>query len=278
MDFKKTISVFFCDADLSKRVKASISGSYALTYKIPKSCISLCNDKPELNNSGIYFLIGKDQNGTDWFYVGQADIRKNNKGIINRAIEPHPTISFWQTMIVVTTKDNSLDSAKISYLENRFYNLAKEAYRYQIANGNEPSLGNPSEEMAAEMDEFISHVLMMVFAMGYKIFESTEKIVEETPKDEIVTYSYLGLVAKGIVTDDGFLLLKGSQLRDIKEKQASIKPAILKLREIHKDKIKNNVLIKDIQLNSTSQAAKFCILSSVSGNNSWKDSKGNYLK
>ena len=65
MDFKKTISVFFCDGDLSKRVKASISGSYALTYKIPKSCVSICNDKPELNNSGIYFLVGKDENGSD---------------------------------------------------------------------------------------------------------------------------------------------------------------------------------------------------------------------
>ena len=278
MDYKKTISIFFCDADLSKRVKASISGSYALTFKVPKSCVPLCNDKPELNNSGIYFLIGKDENGVDAFYVGQADTRKNNKGIINRATEPHPTISYWQTIIAVTTKDNSLDSAKISYLENKFYNLAKDAGRYSIKNGNEPSLGNPSEEMAAEMDEFISHVLMMVFAMGYKIFESIEKVVEGTPVGEVLTYSYLGLLAKGIVTDDGFLLLKGSELRDLSECQASVKPVIPKLRELHKDKIANNVVIKDIPLNSTSQAAKFCILSSVSGNASWKDSKGHYLK
>ena len=278
MDYKKTINLFFCDADLSKRIKVSISGSYALAYKVPKSCASLCADKPELNNSGIYFLLGKDENGCDAFYVGQADLRKNAKGIINRATEPHPTINYWQTIIALTTKDNSLDTAKICYLENKFWKLAIDAGRYAVKNGNEPSKGSISEEAEAEMDEYASYVLMMISAMGYKIFESTDKVVKSTPKDEIVTYSYLGLLAKGIVTDDGFLLLAGSQLRDIDECQNSVGPLIPKLRELHKDKIKDNVVIKDIPLNSTSQAAKFCILSSVSGNNSWKDSSGKYLK
>lgn len=270
MDFKKTVQIFFFDADTTKRVKASVSGSMAVAYKVPKNCVSLCSDKPEFNYSGIYFLVGRDEDGHETFYVGQADKRKNKKGIINRALEPHDGVGEWQTVIAITAKDDSLGSTKICYLENKFRNLAVSAGRSIVKNGNEPSIGNPTEEEAAEMDEFISHVLLLVGAMGYKFFESIDKTVSDTPKEDILTYSYLGLVARGIATDDSFILLKGSQLRDLSECKESAKKTMPKLREQYKNVIKNNVLTEDIVLNSSSQAAMFCVLSSASGNVCWK--------
>ena len=58
----------------------------------------------------------------------------------------------------------------------------------------------------------------------------------------------------------------------------STRVAIKKLREKYKAKIENNVLKEDLLLNSPSQAAMFCVLSSVSGNVAWVDSEGNKLK
>ena len=130
-----------------------------------------CVDREELTYSGIYFLLGNDEDGNDTFYVGQADVRKNKKGVLNRATEPHPEIDYWNTVVAITTKDNSLGGTKISYLENKFYNEAKNAGRYLIKNLKEPSLGNPSEEEEAEMDEFIDYVKLLVRGFGYKIFE-----------------------------------------------------------------------------------------------------------
>ena len=78
-------------------------------------------------DSGEYIVISKYEDrltvgtsgsspsyidGVDAFYVGQADIRKNNKGIINRATEPHPTISYWQTIIAVTTNSIKKECSK----------------------------------------------------------------------------------------------------------------------------------------------------------------------
>ena len=275
MAAKKNINLLFLDGPLG-RTKGTISNWTGIGFNIPRSYVDICSDREELNNSGVYFLLGNDEDGNETFYVGQADSRKNKKGVLNRALEPHPEIDYWHTVVAITTKDNSLGGTKISYLENKFYNEAKKAERCIIKNRNEPSIGNPSEEEEAEMDEFIEYVKLLVRGFGYKFFEPISK--PKQIKENILTYKFKGLVAYGMLHDDGFLLLKKSQLVDIKDAAPSLRDNVKKLREKHKEKIVNNVLQEDLLLNSPSQAASFCVLSPVSGNVAWIDASGNKLK
>lgn len=49
--------------------------------------------------------------------------------------------------------------------------MAKQANRYVVKNGNEPTLGNITEEKQTEMEEFIDNARIIMGAMGHKLFE-----------------------------------------------------------------------------------------------------------
>ncbi|MFQ9073719.1 MAG: hypothetical protein ACLR43_14155 [Faecalibacillus faecis] len=63
-----------------------------------------------------------------------------------------------------------LDPTEISYLENRFCNLAKQANRYEVKNENDPTMGNITEEKESEMEEFIDYAKVVMGTLGHKVF------------------------------------------------------------------------------------------------------------
>lgn len=111
--------------------------------------LNLCKDREELKQTGVYLLFGKDDlNEKNVVYVGQAGIRKNGEGILYRLLEHNrnPKKDYWTEAITITTSSDSLGPTEISYLEHRLCQLAIEANRYDVKNGNAPTPGNPSEE------------------------------------------------------------------------------------------------------------------------------------
>lgn len=42
---------------------------------------------------------------------------------------------------------------------------------YIVKNGNEPTLGNPTEEKQSELEEFIDYSKTLVGTLGHKVFE-----------------------------------------------------------------------------------------------------------
>ena len=70
-----------------------------------------------------------------------------------------------------TTSNNSFGPTEISYLENRFTNIAKETERYVVKNGNDPTPGNITEEKESELEEFIDYAKIIMGTLGHKVFE-----------------------------------------------------------------------------------------------------------
>ena len=64
---------------------------------------------------------------------------------------------YFNDVIVLTTQNNSFGPTEISYLENRFTQLANEANRFVVRNGNEPNSGNVTEEKQSELDEVVEN-------------------------------------------------------------------------------------------------------------------------
>ena len=60
---------------------------------------------------------------------------------------------YWTEAVAITTTNNSFGPTEISYLENQFTQLAKNANRYIVKNGNEPNPGNITEEKESELEE-----------------------------------------------------------------------------------------------------------------------------
>lgn len=125
-------------------------------------------NRSDLKQSGVYFLFGiSEDTGEKTVYIGQASSRKNGEGILNRLFEHRRNSeNYWTEAIVFITSNNSFGPTEISYLENRFVNLASDVGRYSIKNSIEPTLGNITEEKESELEEFIDYAKIGYGCLG----------------------------------------------------------------------------------------------------------------
>ncbi len=273
----KTIKLFLMDGEATGRIKCSLANWTGIAYKIPRTALDKCRDIKILQQSGVYFLFGTDEKYDQIVYVGQAGVRKNGKGLLLRVQEPHNSID-WTEAVMFTTTNNSFGPTEISYLENRFCNLALEAGRYKVKNGNDPNSGNITEETESELEEFIDYAKIVMGVLGHKVFEPLMSQTSEAEKDEpLLHMDYKKGHATGRRTNDGFVILKGSVINPATTK--SCPENVLKARQKYADKISDTFeLTADILMTSASAAAGFIGGTSLNGNVEWRDSQGRTLK
>ena len=277
MPRSKTIKLFLMDGEPSGRMKCSLANWTGIAYKIPRTALDKCKDLDILKQSGVYFLFGTDKSDNAVVYIGQAGARKNGKGLLLRIQEPHASIDYWTEAVMFTTTNNSFGPTEISYLENRFCNMAIEAGRYVVKNGNDPNPGNITEETESELEEFIDYAKIVMGTLGHKVFEPFAPSSEVEDEEPVLYLEYGKGIASGKRTSDGFVIFKGSAVNPSLTK--SCPERTIKDRKKYASKInKNGVLISDILLSSPSSAAGFVGGASLSGNALWKDSNGKTLK
>lgn len=288
----KNINVFLMDNTPTGRIKCTIANWTGVAYKIPRTELELCKNREDLKWSGVYFLFGKsDVTGQSVTYIGQAGNRKNGEGILNRLLEHkrNPEKNYWKEAVVFTTSNNSFGPTEISFLENKFCNMAIKANRYEVKNENDPSPGHITEEKESELEEFAEFSRMIMGVLGHNVFEPiTKENVNEissniTSDANSMTYFYLSRKIKklnktveaiGIETSEGFVVLKGSQISP--EEDNTISSGISKMRKIAK--LDNDILQEDMLFDSPSGAACFVIGKSANGLTSWKTKDGIELK
>lgn len=277
MPRSKTIKLFLMDGEPSGRMKCSLANWTGIAYKIPRTALDKCKDLDILKQSGVYFLFGTDKSDNAVVYIGQAGARKNGKGLLLRIQEPHASIDYWTEAVMFTTTNNSFGPTEISYLENRFCNMAVQSGRYVVKNGNDPNPGNITEETESELEEFIDYAKIVMGTLGHKVFEPFAPSSEVEDAEPVLYLEYGKGIASGKRTSDGFVIFKGSAVNPPLTK--SCPERTIKDRKKYADKInKNGVLISDILLSSPSSAAGFVGGASLSGNALWKDSNGKTLK
>jgi len=283
----KSINLFLMDGTASGRIKCTLANWTGVAYKIPRTELDKCKERDDLKQSGVYFLFGtSDETGDNVAYIGQAGARKNGEGILYRLQEHkrNPNKDYWTEAVVFTTSNNSFGPTEISYLENRFCNLATEAKRYLVKNGNDPTSGNVTEEKESELEEFIDYAKIVMGTFGHKLFESlvskaTTSTSEpvNTDEDPILYLKTAKANATGRITNEGFVVLKGCAVSANPTK--SCPETIQHLREQFAERIdKNNVLLEDTLFKSPSAAAGFVTYASANGLIMWVTAEGKTLK
>ena len=277
MPRSKTLKLFLMDGEPSGRIKCSLANWTGIAYKIPRTALDKCKDLDILKQSGVYFLFGTDKSDNAVVYIGQAGVRKNGKGLLLRVQEAHNSIDYWTEAAMFTTTNNSFGPTEISYLENRFCNMAIEAGRYVVKNGNDPNPGNITEETESELEEFIDYAKIVMGTLGHKVFEPFAPSAESADIEPVLYMEYGKGKASGKRTSDGFVVLKGSTINPAMTK--SCPERTIKDRKKYEDKIDSNgILTADVLLSSPSSAAGFVGGASLSGNAHWKDADGKTLK
>lgn len=205
MNFGKTIKIFLIDGDPNGRMSCELSNWSGKAYKIPRIKIKDCIDRADLKSTEVYLLFGKDDNGKDQVYIGEAE------SILKRLNQQLTLKDFWNEAIIFISKDENLNKAHIKYLENRLHDIAKSVNRYKLENSVIPTQSSISESDRAEMEEFIEYIKMLVNALGHKVFDEKR---EFKPKQKLSTFSIKaarGADGQGEPTSDGFVVFKGSK-------------------------------------------------------------------
>ncbi|MCR5087995.1 MAG: GIY-YIG nuclease family protein [Oscillospiraceae bacterium] len=288
----KNIHLYLMDGDASGRIKCTLANWTGIAFKIPRTELERCRDRADLKQSGVYFLFGgtSDEIRKGVVYIGQAGARKNGEGILYRLQEHkrNPEKDYWTEAIAFTTSDNSLGATEISYLENRFCNMALEANRYEVKNGNDPCPGNITEEKESEMEEFIEYAKVVMGTLGHKLFIPV-KPATKTPGEPVVETAQNGTIlylertiknigkvtADGAQTAEGFVVLQGSHISLADDDTI---PDAIKERRKSAPIDEDGMLKEDMLFTSPSYAAMFVIGKSANGLTSWKTADGKTLK
>lgn len=283
----KNFNLFLMDGEVTGRIKCTLSNWTGLAYKIPNSYLSKCKERQDLKQSGVYFLFGDDEGDRPTVYIGQAGIRKNGEGVLFRVAEHLKGNFDFNEVVILTTQNNSFGPTEISYLENKFTNMAIEIDRYKVKNGNDPNPGNVTEEKESELEEYVEYSKMVLGVLGYKIFVPLIKSNNDDEYNEEELSLYLTrkvkrsnaiITAKCKRTSEGFVLLSGSLIEEIDAE--SIPPGIKVMRESCKKNgvIKDGVLTKNILFSSPSYASSFVLGINSNGRTNWKLKNGQPLK
>ena len=270
MAFSKTIQMFIFDGNPNGRIMCELSNWNGRVYKISRNEISEFSQRDDSENTGVYFLFGKNEENNDTVYIGEAE------RMFSRLKQHLKDSKYWNDCIAVISKDNLLNKAHAKYLENRFYLLAQNAGRSIVINSTVPTRSSISEYDEAMLEEFISNAKLLVNTLGYKVFDTIEDTAVKHDNEQ--PYFFIkaarGTDAKGLIVSDGFAMMKGSSVAS--STTPSMKRSLIKLRAslIEKGIIGQDFkLTRDYIFTSPSLAASVVMGRSANGRTEWKNSE-----
>ncbi len=276
--FGKTIKLFLIDGEPNGRMTCELSNWTGKAYRIPRILVKESADREDLKNPGIYLLFGKNEEGKEIVYIGEAE------NIFDRIRQHLSQKDFWNEVITFVSKDENLNKAHIKYLENRLFEIAQKTNRYILENNTTPTKSSISESDRAEMEEFIENIKLLTNTLGHKVFEEIRetKTVRHEKQRTFEIKAARGANAKGIPTSSGFVVLKDSEMAT--SIVNSLTDSFRKLRaKIISDDIvieKDGRLIfsRDFEFSSPSTAAVVVMGRNANGLTEWKLPDGKTLK
>ncbi|MGX7394100.1 GIY-YIG nuclease family protein [Carnobacterium mobile] len=269
-----TIQMFYPTGDTRGFRIAEITNSIIEALLIPrKELEAVLQSRPELDSSGLYFLFAKDTIDNERAieaYIGESETIKD------RLKQHNMEKDFWEVAIVFISSNQrwQLNKADIKFLEHTAYKKAKSAKRYFI-NQNIPTKSPVTEAREADLTDLLVTIDILLTSLGYPIFTELIPNTEiNTNYDQTFYTTYRESNAKGIYTNEGFVVMKGSVVSSKEESKG------FKMHHVLEDLIdrgvidQNGVFTEDHLFNSPSTAIDVILKASYNGWNSWKNDKG----
>ena len=264
----KTVTTYLINGDPKGTQYVFISNKICQMYVIPRSNLSILNERPELQTPAFYILLGEDETTKPKAYIGETEnFRERVKAHDNKK-------TFWQKALLFISKDAAMTKADVQYLEHRAIVEAETSNTFVLnENKQMPKAPNLPEYRKDDMEEFFEDVKFLTSFIGCNIFDVTK------PKEEHLFYTRgRHCDAKGFYNANGFTVLKGSIIAK------SLAPSF-KWKEKREDFLKNYTidngseleLKTDMTFTSPSTAADFCNGNSNNGWLMWKDKNGQTL-
>jgi hypothetical protein len=243
---------------------------------IPRAMFGESKFREELGRTGVYLLVGPSETSTlPALYVGEGDP-------IRPRLEQHAkNKDFWTHAVAFTSKDTNLNKAHVQRLESRLVELAKNAKRCVLDNGNMPAPPSLSEADEAMAEGFLDDILLCLPILGYSLFEVAPT---SSPTESRLFLRAKGIEASGYETSSGFVVLAGSHAVGDDKITATIHNFMKELRE---ELVRQGVfaiagegfkVTQDYTFASPSTAAGVLLGRRTNGRTDWKTQDGRTLK
>lgn len=288
MPFGKSIRIFLPDATVTGIRHAEILNRTGQAIACPRSRLDELKQWPETGKPGVYFLFeARLGDSKPLAYIGESE------NVAEQLLAHDRKKDFWNEVVIFSNKDDNLSKSHIKYLESKLESLAKTADRYELENGNSPTLSSLSRAEREAMEELIEDIRLFLGTLGYPILEPLIQPTSysaktaplpalSSPSGNELTFTVHKLVARGTQTDEGFVLKKGSTASKTNTDSLSAKLVKLKEQLIADGRLATEDdhlrLTEDLLMSSSSYAAALIAGTARSGPQSWYSSSGKTLK
>lgn len=271
-NFSKCIEMHLINGNPDSLVVAELSNWDTAAIRIPRNEINACKDD-HITKPGVYFLICKENDNSLKVYIGETN---NIKTRLKKHIKDYDNKKedyYWIEAIAFVNQHLSKD--KTSYLEMEFVRIAKECKRAKILTKNTNKNVVIKDSIKNSLQEFIFNAKIVLNMLGYKILQP---VISDNIKTKNDVYFHLKgrkADAAAVITNEGFVVLKGSTIS--KEVTKSfLKDNQNKKRQMLFDEkiIKDFKFTKDYIFNSPSEAASILNGNSTNGQRVWLNKDG----
>jgi hypothetical protein len=275
----RSVRLYLADGKATGILTAEIMNWTGHVLAAPRTRFEGAFARPELKRTGVYLLIGTDDEGSDLpkVYVGEGD------EIGKRLYSHNKEKDFWERFVAVTSKDMNLTKAHARYLEGRLLTLLKDAKKAKIENKDMPQFDLLPEADIADMEAFLEEIQLVLPVIGVEMFRKpTPKLssikleLEATNTNarfELVK-SKAGILAKAREDAGDFIVEEGSvgalrEATSFHQRMKSIRADALKTGQIVALNERNFRVEQDISFNSPSGASVFLFGTSRNGRTDW---------
>lgn len=160
----QTLQLFYIDGRPDGMLTASVFNWTGRVLMAPRTRLSEAIMRPEARHTGVYILLGVDDDGAPHGYIGEGED-------VSSRIRSHETTKDWWTSVVFVSGDeNKLNKAHVQYLEARLIEIARSIGKMRLDNGTSPSRPSLSEADEANMEAFLDYLLMVLPALRIDSF------------------------------------------------------------------------------------------------------------
>ncbi len=268
----KTIKIFLLSGKPSGARTIELSGWNGKGYVIPRSDLSEILKREELLTPSVYFLVGENEAGEQMVYVGESNNFIQRIQYHNRDTKK----DFWNIAICFVSKDETLNKAYVGYLESVLLSDVKKAGRVKVEAGKDSLPDSLSESDMADANEFAENIRTLLPVMGFNFLKEPT----DDTQDEIWYCKGKDANAKGMLSTEGFVVLKGSVIQG--SEANAVHEYVKKLRReiLSPEAIESGdpqALVEDTVFGSPSTAAAFVLGRSANGWTEWKNEDGKTL-
>lgn len=160
----QTLELYFIEGRPDGMLTAQLFNWTGHVLQTPRTRLAEALKRPESSQTGVYILLGEDENGRQKAYIGETeDLRE-------RLRNHEAKKDWWTSAVLITAMGNLLNKAHVKYLESRLVETAKSVNVVDLDNGNTPPRSSLGEAARNNMEVFLDNLLHVLPAIGIRFF------------------------------------------------------------------------------------------------------------